>query len=104
MENSSDPIPTENIARAILALRGRRVLLDAEIAALYGITTKALLQAVRRKSERFPEDFMIRLSTEEWGALRSQFVTLETGRGQHRKYLPYAFTEQGLAIFDHRCD
>src|SRR5450631_1483773 len=97
MENSSDPIPTENIARAILALRGRRVLLDAEIAALYGVTTKVLLQAVRRKSERFPEDFMIQLSAEEWGALRSQFVTLKPGRGQHRKYLPYAFTEQGIA-------
>src|ERR1019366_438881 len=62
-----------------------------------GVTTKVLLQAVRRNSERFAEDFMIQLSAEEWGALRSQFVTLKPGRGQHRKYLPYAFTEQGIA-------
>jgi len=98
MESSSDPIPTENIAGAILVLRGRRVLLDAEIAALYGVATKVLLQAVRRKSERFPEDFMMQLSAEEWGALRSQIVTLKPGRGQYRKYLPYAFTEQGIAM------
>jgi hypothetical protein len=61
-------------------------------------STKVLLQAVRRRSERFPEDFMIQLSAEEWGALRSQFVTVEPGRGRYRKYLPYAFTEQGIAM------
>jgi hypothetical protein len=56
------------------------------------------VQAVKRNAARFPEDFMLQLSAPEWAALRSQFVTLKTGRGQHRKYLPYAFTEQGVAM------
>jgi ORF6N domain len=78
-------------------LRGHRVLLDADIAALYGVTTKALLQAVKRNLERFPADFMIRLSLEEWAVLRSQNVTSNPQRGG-RRYLPYAFTEQGVAM------
>jgi hypothetical protein len=97
MESFSDPDPTENIARAILVLRGRRVLLDAEIAALYGVATKVLLQAVRRRAERFPEDFMIQITAEEWAALRSQILTSNARRGG-RRYLPHAFTEQGVAI------
>jgi hypothetical protein len=88
----------KHITRSILLLRGQRVLLDAELATLYGVATKVLLQAVRRNLERFPEDFMIQLTAAEWTALRSQIVTLEPGRGQHRKYLPYAFTEQGVAM------
>lgn len=88
----------KQITRSILLMRGQRVLLDAELATLYGVATKVLLQAVRRNSARFPEDFMIQLTTAEWAALRSQIVTLEPGRGQHRKYLPYAFTEQGVAM------
>ena len=88
----------KHITRSILLLRGQRVLLDAELATLYGVATKVLLQAVKRNSARFPEDFMIQLTTAEWAALRSQIVTLEPGRGQHRKYLPYAFTEQGVAM------
>jgi hypothetical protein len=91
-------ISAEEITRAIVVLRGQRVLLDAELAALYGVTPKALLQAVKRNQKRFPSDFMMRLILKEWSALRSQFVTLKPGRGQHRKYLPYAFTEQGVAI------
>jgi hypothetical protein len=91
-------IPAEQIARSVLVLRGQRVLLDAELAALYGVAVRALLQAVQRNRKRFPEDFMIRLTAAEWAALRSQFVTLKPGRGQHRKYLPYAFTEQGVAM------
>ena len=74
---------------------------DAELATLYGVDTKVLLQAVRRNSERFPEDFMMQLTAAEWAALRSQSVTLkdgETGRGQHRKYAPYVFTEHGIAM------
>lgn len=71
---------------------------DAELATLYGVDTKVLLQAVRRNSERFPEDFMMQLTAAEWAALRSQSVTLKRGRGQHRKYLPYVFTEQGVAM------
>jgi hypothetical protein len=91
-------IPIEQIARAILVLRGQRVLLDTELAALYGVATRVLLQAVRRNRKRFPEDFMIQLTAAEWAALMSQFVTLKPGRGQHRKYLPCAFTEQGVAM------
>jgi ORF6N domain-containing protein len=87
-----------DIIRAILFLRGHKVLLDSDLAALYGVDTKVLLQAVRRNRERFPEDFMIQLTAAEWSALRSQTVTLKGGRGQHRKYLPYAFTEQGVAM------
>jgi hypothetical protein len=65
------------------------------LAVLYGVETKVLVQAIKRNADRFPEDFMLQLTAPEWAALRSQFVTLKTGRGQHRKYLPYAFTEQG---------
>lgn len=74
------------------------MLLDAELATLYGVETRVLVQAVKRNRARFPEDFMFQLSAPEWAALRSQRVTLKSGRGQHRKYLPYAFTEQGVAM------
>jgi phage regulator Rha-like protein len=91
-------VGVEDISRAILVVRGHKMLLDAELAALYGVDTRVLLQAVKRNRERFPADFMIQLTAAEWAALRSQIVTLERGRGQHRKYLPYAFTEQGVAM------
>jgi hypothetical protein len=68
------------------------------VAELYGVETKVLVQAVKRNIERFPEDFMFQLSKEEADFLRSQIVTLKKGRGQHSKYLPYAFTEQGVAM------
>ena len=71
----------ERIIHAILVLRGHRVLLDADIAALYGVATKVLLQAVKRNLERFPADFMIQLTAEEWAALRSQIVTSKSARG-----------------------
>jgi ORF6N domain len=71
------------------------VLLDAELAALYGVNTK---EQVRRNRERFPADFMFQLTDEEHTALRSQFATLKLGRRQHRKYLPYAFTEHGAIM------
>lgn len=90
-------VPTQDIARATLVLRGQRVLLDAELADLYGVATKVLLQAVKRNALRFPEDFMMQLTAAEWTALRSQFVTSKTGRGG-RRYPPYAFTEQGVAM------
>jgi len=73
-------------------------MLDADLAALYGVETRRLNEQVRRNTERFPEDFMFALSQEEWNALRSQIATLKTGRGQHRKYLPYAFTEHGAIM------
>jgi hypothetical protein len=91
-------VPMERIERAILMLRGHKVMLDSDLAALYGVETKALNQAVSRNIERFPEDFMFQLTEAEAILLRSQTVTLKTGRGQHRKYLPYAFTEQGVAM------
>jgi len=73
-------------------------MIDADLARLYGVTPKALNQAIKRNLDRFPGDFMFQLTVEEAGRLRSQFVTLKTGRGQHRKYLPYALTEQGVAM------
>ena len=79
-------------------MRGQRVLLDAELAVLYGVTTKRFNEQVRRNRERFPEDFMFQLIPEELTSLRSQFATLKEGRGQHRKYLPYAFTEHGAIM------
>jgi hypothetical protein len=88
----------EQIDRSILVVRGHKVLLDSQLASFYGVLAKALVQAVKRNLDRFPSDFMFQLSDEEWDALRSQFVTLKTGRGQHRKYLPYAFTEQDAAM------
>ena len=108
----------QSVQNRIYELRGERVMLDFDLAALYEVETKVLNQAVKRNISRFPDDFMFRLTTEEWDALRSQFVTLkksslsqdqpylmttlqsrsqnvtiETGRGQFTKYLPYAFTE-----------
>jgi hypothetical protein len=91
-------VPADRIVQSILILRGHRVMLDSELANLYGVATKVLLQAVKRNSERFPEDLMLRLTVQEWEFLRSQSVTLKTGSGRHRKYLPYAFTEQGVAM------
>lgn len=88
----------EHVASAIIVVRGHRVLLDRDLAHLYGVETKALNQAVRRNIARFPADFMFQLTLEEQAGLRSQFVTLDAGRGRHRKYLPLAFTEQGVAM------
>jgi hypothetical protein len=103
-------VPAERIEPRILALRAQKVMLDADLAALYGVPTKALNQAVKRNRERFPEDFMFRLTWEEALAVRpravtakddgtvprSQSVTLTPG--QNVKYRPYAFTEQGVAM------
>jgi len=80
----------------ILLIRGQHVLLDAELAALYGVETRSLVQAVRRNLQRFPADFMFQLTREEFAALRSQSVISNTRGG--RRYPPYAFTEQGVAM------
>ena len=85
----------------LLARGGRTLVLlrpDSDLAELYQVETRALIQAVKRNMDRFPEDFMFRLSKEEFQSLKSQFVTLKEGRGRHRKYLPYAFTDQGVAM------
>jgi hypothetical protein len=90
----SDVLAPEDISRAILVLRRQRVILDRDLAALYGVTTTRLNEGVKRKARRFPPDFMFRLSTDEHAALMSQFATSKPGRGGHRK-LPLAFTEHG---------
>jgi hypothetical protein len=87
----------ERIERSILLIRGHKVLLDADLAALYGVTTKRLNEQVRRNRSRFPDDFMFELASEEAESLRSQFATSKRGRGG-RRYAPYVFTEQGVAM------
>lgn len=96
--DASHVVPLERISQSILVLRGCRVLLDTDLAELYGVTTKRFNQQVRRNVERFPADFMFQLTDAEAASLRLQFATLKTGRGQHRKYLPYAFTEHGAIM------
>lgn len=86
------------IQSRIYEIRGQRVMLDFDLAELYDVETRVLNQAVKRNIERFPADFMFQLDKNEWESLRSQIVILKTGRGRHSKYLPLAFTEQGLAM------
>ncbi len=95
MKSKYDLIPTETIENKIFVIRGHKVMMDFHLAALYGVETKVLLQAVKRNASRFPEDFMFRLDGKEFKILRSQFVTSSWGG---RRYLPYAFTEQGVAM------
>ncbi len=90
------PAPVERIERAIRLIRGEKVILDSDLAALYGVATRVLVQAVKRHIERFPPDFMFQLTKEEFTALRSQSVTSSGWGG--RRYPPYAFTEQGVAM------
>ena len=90
--------PTERIKRQIFFLRGQKVMLDFDLAFLYGVETKILNQAVKRNTERFPGDFMFQLTRQEWVAiLRSQIVTSSSGHGGRRNP-PFAFTEQGVAM------
>ena len=115
-----------NIESLIRIIRGQKVMLDSDLAMLYGVETRSLNQAVRRNLKRFPDDFMFQLTKEEWNVLRSQIVTLEdsksqiatsksnhlqsvesltsqiatlkNGRGQHRKFLPHVFTRNGIGM------
>ena len=92
---------TQDITRLIYSLRDQRVMLDSDLAVVYGVETRALNQAVKRNQDRFPVDFVFQLTADEVAnvqRLRSQIVTLEPGRGRHRKYLPYAFTEHGALM------
>ena len=111
-------LKSENIAQLVFFIRGEKVILDRDLASLYGVTTKALNQAVKRNAARFPADFMFQLTKSDYEALRSQSVTVPNKskspakagagslrsqsvtlkRGQHLKYLPYVFTEQGVAM------
>jgi hypothetical protein len=96
MASKQLPIPAERIEKAILLVRGQKVMLDRDLAELYGVTTGNLNKAVKRNLDRFPPDFMFQLKQEEYESLRFQFGILK--KGQHSKYLPYAFTEQGVAM------
>lgn len=98
MRTSLVKIPPEHNEKSSYLVRGEKVMLDGALASLYGVTTKAFNQAVKRHRERFPSDFMFQLTIEETQVLRSrsQFVTLK--RGQNIKYRPYAFTEHGILM------
>jgi phage regulator Rha-like protein len=96
--SKTELIPEETVERAILVVRGHKVILDSDLAELYGVTVKRLNEQVKRNGSRFPQDFLFRLTADEWRSLRSQFATLEHGTGQHRKYLPFAFTEHGALM------
>ena len=110
-------VSSEIIEQRIYLIRGQRVMLDGDLAMLYGVETKVLNQALKRNNDRFPEDFAFQLTKEEWNVLRSQIVTLNskiesslrcqfgtskkevsTARGEHRKYLPHVFTEHGVVM------
>jgi hypothetical protein len=98
LSNNLAIVAVEEITSRIFTIRGLRVLLDVDIAALYEVPTKQFNQAVGRNPAKFPSDFMFQLTENEWDSLRSQFVTLKTGRGAHRKYLPYVLTEHGALM------
>ena len=97
MAKSQDVIPVERIASRIYLIRGEKVMLDSDLAELYGVPTSALNQQVKRNADRFPADFAFQLTPEEFEALISQIVTSNSGRGGRRK-LPLVFTEQGVAM------
>jgi len=96
--SNEGPLQVDRIGLVIRTIRGQRVILDADLARIYGVPTKALNQAVKRNFKRFPKDFLFQLTNEESDSIRSQIVTLKSGRGQHRKFLPYAFTENGAIM------
>ena len=97
MKGIESPVQIERIQQAILLIRGKRVMLDADLAKLYGVSTKRLNEQVKRNRDRFPQDFMFQLNPEEAEVLRSQNATSKEGRGG-RRYLPFAFTEHGAIM------
>lgn len=96
-QESDLTVTPETIESMVRVVRGQRVMLDSDLAKLYGVTTKRLNEQVSRNRERFPDDFAYQLTRQEVNALRSQFATSKTGRGGQR-YLPWAFTEHGVAM------
>ena len=96
MNANASLVQPEQVEQSILLIRGQRVMLDRDLAALYGVETKNLNKAVRRNLDRFPPDFMFQLATEEAEALRFHFGSLK--RGQHFKYLPRVFTQEGVSM------
>ena len=95
---STAAVPAELIAERIFVVRGSKVILDSDLAALYEIPTGRFNEAVKRNVTKFPGDFMFELTANEWASLRSQIATLNIGRGQNRKYLPQVFTEGSGSI------
>jgi hypothetical protein len=99
MAQAQSVIPVERIISSIYLIRGEKVMLDSDLAQLYGVATSRLNEQVKRNIKRFPRDFAFRLTRPEFDSLRSQIATLKDGgRGRHRKYLPYVFTEHGVAM------
>ena len=96
-KRSLELIPIERIQGSILLIRGQKVMLDRDLAEIYEVPTKALIQAMKRNADRFPSDFVFQLSAQEFESLRSQIVTSKAGRGG-RRYPPYAFTEHGAIM------
>ncbi|MXO03204.1 ORF6N domain-containing protein [Flavobacterium sp. HBTb2-11-1] len=97
MDNHS-LLSEETISDKIYIIRGQKVMLDFDLASLYEVETRVLNQAVKRNLSRFPIDFMFQLTEIEHNSLRSQIVILKKGRGEHQKYLPFAFTEHGVLM------
>ena len=95
---SNERVPALTVEQRIRLIRVQKVLLDEDLGDLYEVPVKRLNEQVRRNLSRFPEDFMFQLGPEEAGILRSQFATLRSAHGAHRKYAPFAFTEQGVAV------
>jgi phage regulator Rha-like protein len=91
-------IPDELVMSKIYLVRGQKIMLDSDLAEMYNVQTKRLKESVRRNASRFPVDFMFQLTSKEFKFLRPQIATLEKGRGNHTKYLPFVFTEQGVSM------
>ena len=91
-------VTVEQIENRIVTVRGCRVMIDSDLAEMYGVPVKRLNEQVKRNAERFPPDFAFQMTQGEYDALRSQIATLEKGRGSHRKYVPWAFTEHGAIM------
>jgi hypothetical protein len=98
MASDESLLPIERIGRAIRVVRGRKVMLDSDLAALYGVSTKRLNEQVKRNRDRFPGDFCFGMTHDEHASLRSQNATFDAGRGEHRKYPPRVFTEHGALM------
>ena len=98
MKSPASVVPVDEVAPLIKTIRDQRVILDSDLALIYGVETKSLNRAVKRNAKRFPGEFVFILEPEEVADLRCQLGTLKPGRGQHRKYPPYAFTEHGALM------
>jgi hypothetical protein len=98
MSKRGNVVPIERVEKRIVFLRSQKVIVDSDLAALYDVPVKRLNEQVRRNGERFPSDFAFQLTPAEYESLRSHFATLDRGRGKHRKYLPWAFTEHGALM------